>query len=302
MRSVGSLQRTRKKAYQFILPAVIVLALIVIIPTVFLYFISFTNYDLTRSQSSSGFQLVGLTNFLRLFSGADTDFWPSVRISLILMVATVLVEFILGLGIAMLFNRKIFAKRLWMSCLIVPLAITPAVVGLMWKLMYNSEYGVLNYLLQFINIKVNWLVFNNALMSIVIVDIWQWTPFVALLLYAGLQALPLEPYESAVVDGANGWQIFRNLTVPLLKPMIIIALLLRSIDSLKIFDIIYVLTRGGPGNATEALSLHVYRLAFEHLGYIGRSSAVAMVLLIITTALCIIFLKVMKKGNQGERA
>lgn len=299
MDSDSGLRKTRKIAYQFILPAVIILAVIVIVPTIFLWFISFTNYDLTQGGN---FELVGLLNYIRLLSGTDSDFWPSVRISLGLMIVTVFFEFVLGLGIAVLFNRKIFAKRLWMSCLIVPLAITPSVVGLMWKLMLNSEYGVLNYLLQFLNLKVNWLVYQNALLSIALVDIWQWTPFVALILYSGLQSLPIEPYESAVVDGANGWQIFSNLTLPLLKPMIVIALLLRSIDSLKIFDTIYVLTRGGPGNATETLSIHVYRLAFEHLGYIGRSSAVAILLLIITTALCTSFLKVMQKGDQGERA
>lgn len=299
MRSSGYFTGTQKRAYQFILPAVIVLAIIVIVPTIFLYYISFTNYDFTNSWKNH--QLVGFSNFFRLFSGEDTDFWPSVSISLILMLVTVMVEFLLGLGIAILFNRKMFAKRLWMSCLIVPLSITPAVVGLMWKLMYNSEYGILNFLLQFINLKVNWLVYQNALLSIIIVDIWQWTPFVALILYSGLQSLPVEPYESAVVDGANGWQIFRNLTLPLLRPMIMIALLLRSIDSLKIFDTIYVLTRGGPGNATEVLSLHVYRLAFEHLGYIGRSSAVAVVLLIISTVLCTIFLNVMRQDHREEK-
>ena len=298
MKSDSSLQKSRKTAYRYIMPAVIVLAVIVIVPTLFLWLISLTNYDLSQGGS---FRWVGLINFIRLLSGEDSDFWPSVQISIALMVVTVLLEFVLGLGIAVLFNRKIFAERLWMSCLIVPLAITPASVGLMWKLMLNSEYGVLNYLLQFLNLKVNWLVNENALLSIAIVDIWQWTPFVALILYSGLQSLPVEPYESAVVDGANGWQIFVNLTLPLLRPMIIIALLLRSIDSLKIFDTIYVLTRGGPGNATETLSLHIYRLAFEHLGYIGRSSAVAVLLLFITTVLCTSFLKVMQKGNQGER-
>src|SRR5690606_38989693 len=115
---------------------------------------------------------------------------------------------------------RVRLKRLWMSVLLIPLTITPAVIGLMWKLIYNTEYGVLNFLLRFLGLKVNWLGPEAALVSVILVDIWQWTPFVALILYAGLQALPDEPFESATVDGATGLQVFRYITLPLLKPMI----------------------------------------------------------------------------------
>ena len=268
----------------------IVLFLIVIVPMVFLWYISFSDYDLGKGWDQRHF--AGLSKFVMLFSGEDHDFWPAVLTTLIFLASTVTLEFIVGLGVAMLFHRKIAGKAVWMAFLIIPLTITPAVIGLMWKLMYNTEYGVLNFLLDFINVKINWLGPQSALLSIILVDIWQWAPFVALMLYAGLQAISTEPYESAVVDGASSMQIFRYITLPLLKPMIIVALLLRSIDALRIFDTVYVLTKGGPGNITEILSLHVYRVGFEHTGWIGRSSSVAIVLLILASVITTIFMRV----------
>jgi multiple sugar transport system permease protein len=268
----------------------IVLFVIVIVPMVFLWYVSLTNYDLGKGWDQRHF--AGLSNFLMLFKGEDRDFWPAVLTTLIFLACTVTLEFIIGLAVAMLFNRTIAGKAVWMAFLIIPLTITPAVIGLMWKLMYNTEYGVLNFLLNFINLKINWLGPRSALLSIIMVDVWQWTPFVALMLYAGLQAISTEPYESAVVDGASSLQIFRFITLPLLRPMIVVAVLLRSIDALRIFDTVYVLTKGGPGNITELLSLHIYRVGFEHTGWIGRSSAVAIVLLIMATIITTIFMRV----------
>jgi len=285
---------------RFLLPAMIVLFLIVIVPMVFLWYVSFTDYDLGRGWATR--HVVGFSNFIMLFRGEDRDFWPAVLTTLIFLASTVAAEFILGLGIAMLFNRRIAGKRVWMAFLIIPLTITPAVIGLMWKLMYNTEYGVLNFLLSFFNAKVNWLGPQTALLSVILVDVWQWTPFVALMLYAGLQAIPAEPYESAVVDGAGGLQIFRFITLPLLRPMIIVALLLRSIDAMRIFDTVYVLTKGGPGNLTELLSLHVYRVGFEHTGWIGRSSAVAIVLLLFATAITTVFVRVVNISRPASPA
>jgi multiple sugar transport system permease protein len=188
-----------------------------------------------------------------------------------------------------------------MSFLIIPMVITPTIISLIWKLMLNTEYGVLNYILSLFSIaKINWLGYENALWSVMMVDIWEWTPFVALILYAGLQSLPQEPYEAVVVDGASPLQIFYYLTLPLLKPMIFIAILLRSIDSLKIFDIVYGLTQGGPGNATELMSMHIYRLGFRHTNWIGRASANAMVLLVIITILTNILLRIMRRGTREE--
>ncbi|HHV61942.1 MAG TPA: sugar ABC transporter permease [Firmicutes bacterium] len=288
---------SRKYLYLFVGPAIISLVLIVILPTIFLWYVSFTSYDLGMGWEKRTF--VGLQNFYFLISGQDREFWPSVIVSLEYMVISTVIEFILGFAIAILFNRKMIGKRLWMSCLLVPLTVTPAVVALMWKLMYNTEYGVINYILGFLGISVNWLSSSMALISVIIVDIWQWTPFVALILYAGLQALPQEPYEASMVDGASSLQVFRYITLPMMRPMITIAILLRSIDALKVFDTVYGLTQGGPGNATELLSLHIYRLGFQHTGWIGRSSAAAIVLLLFTTVLSTYLLRALRRDYKA---
>jgi len=288
--------KKRKEHYWYIAPSLITLVVIVIFPTLFLWYVSFTNYDLTMGWEQR--KLVGIRNFQYL-AFEDKDFWHSVKISLWFMVFTVALEFILGLAIALLFNRRIRGKRLWMSFLIVPMVITPTIISLIWKLMLNTEYGVLNYLLSLLSLpKINWLGYENALWSVMMVDIWEWTPFVTLILYAGLQSLPQEPYEAVIVDGASPTQVFYYLTLPLLKPMIMIALLLRSIDSLKIFDVVYGLTQGGPGNATELMSMHIYRIGFRHTNWIGRASANAIVLLVIITILTTVLLRIMRRETK----
>ncbi|HQE25602.1 MAG TPA: sugar ABC transporter permease [Candidatus Atribacteria bacterium] len=291
------MRKREKEHYLFILPSFITLLLIVVFPTIFLWYVSFTNYDLSMGWENKSW--IGLRNYKYLFL-EDKDFWYSLKISLFFSGFTVVTEFGLGLLIALLFNRRITGKRLWMSFLIIPMVITPSIVSLIWKLMLNTEYGVLNYLLSLLSIgKINWLGYENALWSLILVDIWEWTPFMALILYAGLQALPQEPYEAALVDGASSVQLFRFITLPLMRPIIFISLLLRAIDSLKMFDIVYGLTQGGPGNATELLSLHIYRLGFRHTNWIGRASANAVILLMIVTLLTTVLLRIMKR-ESGE--
>lgn len=282
-----------REACLFVLPSLLILVAIVIFPTVFLWYVSLTNYDLSMGWEQKSF--VGLRNFLFLFF-EDKDFWHSLRLSLLFMGIAVGLEFILGLAVALLFNRHLWGKRAWMSFLMLPMVITPTIVSLIWKLMLNTEYGVLNFLLSRIGLgKVNWLGVREAFWSLVLVDVWEWMPFVALILYAGMQSLPQEPYEAAVVDGASPSQVFFYLTLPLLKPIIVIALLLRSIDALKMFDVVYGLTQGGPGNATELMSLHIYRLGFRHTNWIGRASANAIILLFLSTLLTTILLRVLRR-------
>ncbi|WP_427366453.1 carbohydrate ABC transporter permease [Candidatus Caldatribacterium saccharofermentans] len=290
-------KRKKREAYSFILPSLATLVAIVIFPTIFLWYVSLTNYDLSMGWEQKSF--VGPRNYFFLFF-EDKDFWHSLRITLFFTAVTVSLEFVLGLGVALLFHRYIWGKRVWMSCLILPMVITPTIISLIWKLMLNTEYGVLNFILSQLGLgKVNWLGPKEAFWSLILVDVWEWTPFIALILYAGLQALPQEPYEAAVVDGANPRQIFFYLTLPLLKPMIIIALLLRSIDALKMFDVVYGLTQGGPGNATELMSLHIYRLGFRHTNWIGRASANAVILLFLSTLLTTVLLRTLRRERLG---
>ena len=287
----------RNPHIKFIAPAISIMLLLSIVPTLFLFAISVTDYLLGWSFDRAKF--VFLENFIRLFSGGDPDFWHSVFISLAFMLIATGLEMIFGFAVASLLNSFEFKiKPLVIGILIIPLAMTPSIAAQMWKLMYNSEYGVLNHLLDvFLGKKVVWLSSGMAFWSVLIVDCWQYTPFVALIIYAGLRSLPKEPYESAAIDGATRAQMMFYLTIPMLRKLLYLTVLLRAIDSLKLFDIAFVLTQGGPGNKTEFLSLHVFRMANAQNGLIGRAAAISIILLAIVT---IVSRFLIKKQREGE--
>ncbi|THF83679.1 carbohydrate ABC transporter permease [Cohnella fermenti] len=280
----------------YIGPAIFILGILTFVPTIFLYGLSLTNYELGYQD----FKFIGLDNFVRLFSGQDPEFWYSVRISLGFMIIVTAIELLLGFGLAVLLDREFKLKPLAFACLIVPIAMTPSITGQIWKLMLNAENGVVNYLLSFVGGKVIWLSADNAFLSTVMVDVWQNTPFVALIIYAGMRSLPSEPYEAAAIDGANRTQVFRYITMPLLLPMILLAVVFRAIDSLKTFDIPYSLTQGGPGSSTEFLSMHVYRLGFAQTGWVGRSAAVSVVLLVLITVISWLLIRAYRKGVENR--
>jgi multiple sugar transport system permease protein len=280
----------------YIAPALFVMVLLSIVPTVFLVVVSFTNYQLGWPFSRA--KLVLLDNFVRLVRGADPDFWHSVGISLAFMLLATGIEMLLGFWIASLLNAKEFKlKGLVIGIMIIPLSMTPSIAAQMWKLMLNAEYGVLNALLgALFGLKIIWLSPQTAFWAVLLVDIWQFTPFVALIVYAGLRSMPGEPYESAAIDGASQFQQLIYITLPMMRKLLFLAILMRSIDSLKLFDTAFVLTQGGPGNATEFLSLHVYRLANAQNGLIGRAAAVALVLLLIVSIVSGFLIKQQRKG------
>ena len=238
----------------FIAPAMTCMMVLSIVPTIFLSIISLTNYQLGWKFSRAKF--VGLKNFIRLFSGADPDFWHSVFISLAFMLLATAIEMLLGFFFASLLNASEFKlKPLVIGILIIPMAMTPTIAAQMWKLMFNAEYGILNIILDALfKVKVVWLSADLAFWSILLVDIWQFTPFVTLICYAGLRSIPTEPFESAKIDGANRWQILTSITLPMMRKLLFLAILLRAVDALKLFDTAFVLTQGGPGRATEFLS------------------------------------------------
>jgi multiple sugar transport system permease protein len=280
----------------YIWPAIIILGGLSIVPSLFLWILSLTDYELGYTD----FNFVGVENFTRLFTGGDTEFWFSLWISLFFMVIVTLIELLLGFWIATLLDRDFKLKFLVFSCLIVPIAMTPSITGQIWKLMLNAEYGVINYFLQFFGGKVIWLSTENAFLSTILVDIWQNTPFMALIIYAGIRSLPTDPFEAAAIDGASKIQAFYHISLPLLWPVIILAVIFRAIDALKTFDIPFSLTQGGPGNATEFLSLHVFRLGFAQTGWVGRSAAVAIILLMLTTVISMLLIKVYRKGVENK--
>jgi multiple sugar transport system permease protein len=278
-----------------VLPALVILFALSIIPTIFLLAVSLTNYQLGWDLGRAKF--VGLSNYVRLFSGRDPDFWHAILLSLTFMSLAAAVEMVFGFAVALLLNAWEFKlKALVVGILIIPLAMTPTIAGQMWKLMLNAEYGLVNYVLDgLFGARVAWLSSGCAFWSILIVDVWQFMPFVALILYAGLRSMPSEPYESAMIDGAGRVRMFLSITVPMMKNLIFLALLLRAVDALKLFDTAFVLTQGGPGNATEFLSLHVYRFVYATNGMIGRGAAVAVVLLALVSLVSNLLIRLQRR-------
>ncbi|MBI3695359.1 MAG: sugar ABC transporter permease, partial [Acidobacteria bacterium] len=198
----------------------------------------------------------------------------------------------------LLVSREFRGRRVLRSILLIPMLLPPVVVAVIWRLILNPEFGVLNGTLRslgFNTAKLTWAASEKtAMLSVILVDVWQWTPFMFLLLLAGLQGLPVEPFEAAVVDGASGWQVFRRLTLPMLRPVIAIAVLLRGMDLLRVFDQIFILTQGGPGFATETVTLYIYRTAFRFYNF-GYAAAMSFVLLVATTLIARAFLRVLKQ-------
>ena len=278
--------------YLLILPSFVVLFATVMFPTVFLYYVSLVSWGLGTPWDQRVF--VGAANYVTTVT--DELFWKSMLTTGIFVFAAVVTEFFLGLGLAMLF-KNLKARTVFISFAIIPIAMTPAVVGLLWGLMYNDLYGVLPYLIATIfGVSPAFLAPQLALFSVIVVDIWQWTPFIMLILIAGLESLPLEPYEAALVDGASRWQIFRSVTLPMLMPAILVAVLIRTIDAMKTFDIVYVLTGGGPGSATEVLALRIFKTGFWVMtSTFGEASAVGVILLVLVTILSTSLVRILRR-------
>jgi multiple sugar transport system permease protein len=202
------------------------------------------------------------------------------------VIASVVIEFFIGFSVALALNTVNRFKTVSYLILLAPLLINPVVVGLLWRMLLHSELGIVNYAIGLVGIgRVNWLGdATNAFWTVVLVDIWHQVSFMAILLLAGLSALPREPYEAARMDGASPLRCFFYITLPLLRPVIVVALLLRLIFAIKTFDIIFIMTKGGPGTATDLISYFIYRAAFFGLD-IGRASAMSVGLLVIVLAL-----------------
>lgn len=228
----------------------------------------------------SGPRFVGLENYARLFT--DSAFWGSVWRTVYQVGGTVAGQMVLGMLIALLLSRSFRGVGFLRSVYLVPMMMTPVVVGLLWRILFNTDRGVVNYLLSILGIDaINWLGDpSTAMPTVILADIWLSTPFVAVILLAGILSIPAEIYEAARIDGAGAFRTFSKITLPLLAPMIFLALLFRMMDAMKRFDSIYVMTGGGPGDSTETLELHAYFAAFEFLE-IGYGSAIACVLLVL---------------------
>lgn len=282
--------------YLLSLPALLV-CIGILIPFFTAVSYSFQRYNLSFPDQRA---YVWFDNYLNLFS--DEAFWNTVRVSLIYTVATVGVQLLLGLGIALLLQKRNRVNNAMSVLLILPLMVAPAIASLMWKLMTNPGFGVLNYLLRQVGIEdFGWSSRpESAMFTVVLVDTWVYTPFITVLLLAGLRALPRQPFEAAELDGVPASFVFFRITLPMLLPYILTAGMFRMLDSIQQFDIIYSMTQGGPGDALTVFQVQAYLEAFSYSN-IGKSAALVLVLWAITYALSTLFIKHWLKLRQKAR-
>ncbi|TCV53383.1 carbohydrate ABC transporter permease [Agrobacterium tumefaciens] len=280
--------------WPFVIPALVVISAVIVFPWVFTLWMSAHRWTLGQEQS-----FIGFDNYIRLAS--DVRFWESLWHTLIYTVLSVVAPLFLGTLAALVFDAQFPLRGFLRGVFVMPMMATPVAIALVWTMMFHPQLGVLNYLLSFIHIgPLEWIYNQSTVIpSLVLVETWQWTPLVMLIVLGGLAAVPREPYESAEIDGANAWQKFRYLTMPMIAPFLMIAVIIRSIDAVKSFDIIYAMTQGGPGTASETINIYLYNTAFSYYD-IGYGSAMAVVFFIIIVALSFVLLMVRQRAQWNE--
>ncbi|MDR7550976.1 MAG: sugar ABC transporter permease [Armatimonadota bacterium] len=272
-----------------ILPLVALLVGLSAYPFVYMLYMSAHTYNLAQWTPP---RYVGTANFVQM--ARDSTMRASLVFTGLMAGIALPVELLLGLGLALLL-RGVVGERVWRSLLLLPMMIPAVVAGIAWKMLYNFEFGPVNYALSKFGLeRISWLGdFTAARIGLIIIDIWQWTPFVFLVLYAGLQNVPRDLVESATVDGAGGWAVTRFIELPFLAPLIWVVLIVRLIDILKLFDIVYMTTFGGPGSATHPLSFYIYKVGVSFGWDVGYGSALSMLLLAVITLLTNVLIRIL---------
>jgi multiple sugar transport system permease protein len=277
----------------FPLPAIVFIGLLMVFPILYTLYLSFTNWNLTSGMEPS---FVGINSYLRVFS--EPRFLHALGRTFTFTVFAVAIEVVLGVAIALILNRAFVGRSVAKLLLLLPLVATPVAVGIVFNLFYDPTIGLLNFALHAIGLpQGRWVSSENTVIaSLVLVDVWQWTPMITLIVLAGLAGLSEEPAEAARVDGASDWQILRYVTLPMVMPVILTAMILRLIDALKTFDIIFAMTGGGPGYASETLNIMGFKYSFEYFR-MGQSSVI-LVALFLVVLLC--SLGIMKLRASSE--
>jgi len=281
-----------KTKHIFLLPAVLILFAFGIFPAVTSFLLSFTNFSL--AQVGKKFSFIGWDNYLRLFS--DSRFIFSMRNTFIYVILGVGLQYLIGMFLAMLIYDETKINKFYRVTFLIPMMLTPVAIGYTWRMMFHGTYGPINHLLSMINLPgIAWLGSNKiAILSIILVDSWQWTPFMILTLLAGRMSIPNENYEAASVDGASKLQTFAYITFPILLPISLTVILIRAIETAKIIDIIYVLTGGGPGIATESVTLYGYVSGIKQFN-LGYASSIAYTVLVAIMIFGFIFLRLKER-------
>ena len=287
----GFLARRRRTYLLFVLPALLVVGAVIIFPWAFTVWMSAFDWKI-----GSVAHFVGFDNYTQL--ATNKRFLESILHTFYFTLLAVIFPLILGTAAALIFHREFPLRGMLRSIFTMPMMATPVAVALVWTMMFHPQQGVLNYLLSLVGLPPSLWVYSPTwvIPSLVLVEIWHWTPLIMLIVLGGLAALPTEPYESARLDGASEWQLFRYITLPLLAPFLIVAAVIRTIDALKAFDTIYVISQGGPGTASETINLYLYLQAFAFYN-VGNASAVVVVFFVIILALALLLLHVREKAK-----
>ncbi|NWG17472.1 MAG: sugar ABC transporter permease [Chloroflexi bacterium] len=281
----------------FIWPTLILLIVINIFPLFYSLFLSFTNYSAIANRPP---EWIGFANFDRLLN--NDDIWGYFALTGRYAVISVGLQTVIGFGLALLLRKKFRGSGVITTLILIPMMLSPVVVGLFWKLMFNPSYGIFNYLVGFTNPATapDWLANSDlALWAVIIVDVWMWSPFVMLLCLSGLSAIPDYLYEAAAIDRAGAWFQFRRITLPQVAPLLLIAVLFRTIEAFKAFDLVMGLTGGGPGDATQMISVEIYSQAFLGQFRTGRASALAYIVLVIIIAVSNVYIRTLNKVREG---
>lgn len=282
--------------YLMVTPALLCILLIAIFPIVRTFSLSLTDM---KMQFPDAAKYIGLNNYMKLFK--DERFWNATYNTLFFTIVSVAMELVIGFAMALVMNMPFKGRGLVRAAVLVPWAIPTTISATMWKFMYHDQFGVINDILLrlgLIDQYKSWLGSTlSALWCAIIADVWKTAPFMGLLLLAGLQTIPTELYESATVDGAGKIRQFFNITVPLIMPTMLVALIFRTLDAFRVFDLIFVMTGGGPGNSTETLSMYAYTMLFRNLDF-GLGSAIAVLIFIFVFLISLIYIYLLNIQND----
>jgi len=272
-------------------PLLSVMAVAVGFPLLYSFWLGFTSYQLVSGGVAD---FVGLDNYIRILS--DGDYWTSLSATASYVFLSVTFELIIGLTLALALQSQKWFKNFTRSFLLAPMFITPIAVGLMFRFFLNDQLGAIPYYLDQVGLSYDFFGSGRALVSLAFIDVWQWTPFMVLLLLAGLESIPKQPIEAARVDGANRFYIFRRVTLPMLSPILIVAVLLRGLDALKVFEYVYATTRGGPGIETKTIQYLTYQTGISYYR-LAEASAMAFILLVIVLGVIILLFRRLERVN-----
>lgn len=288
------LKRKQWEPFAFASPSLFLIALVIVFPLAYAFYLSLQNFDLSVGP---GYEYVGLKNYTEALL-RDGRFWGSVWNTAVIIAPSLALELLLGLGIALLLNRRIRARPILTALLAIPPMVSPVMAAMAWRMMFGVKYGAINNLglqLGLIDVYFDW--FSSPFISIVavvLVEIWHNTPFMMLVLLAGLQSIPQELYEAAKADGAGAWQSFWSITLPLLKFTVAVAVMIRMIDLTKLFGLIFILTYGGPGGSTETLAFNTFLVGFNDFR-MSYASALSFLIVVGVLLLTLAFLWVSRQ-------